>query len=849
MIQKTETALIPAVAYIRMSTSKQEDSPERQRGEINRLASRDGYKILRWYEDHGLTGTEGLNRPEFQRLLSDAEGGDFDAILMYEQSRFSRQDIFEVMPYWGQLNKAGVRLITCQNGEIEFGDLGGLLSAIVGQHGARSESVTFAKRTVSGRRAKIEKGVFFGKSAFGYDRIIKDHSGKVIDRVHASRKFERSHDQISELVPSSDRKAVEAIQYAFQAILDGFRIIDVVKEFHRRGLKTARGNRFRFEGVKRILQSPTYAGRLVFGRYSNGKFARIDDDGIIVKENCHEAIVSPEVFDQVQVILSENKQEHAKTAPGTYLLSGLVRCKQCGSKCYGSHGGGKTNQRYKRYFCCKPTNTLCKSPSVLSSRLEKAVLKRIKSHLLSDENLERCWLSTNAQPVSTPQSENVAEKSLALKQQIEAAERNLILAANAADFSIISNQLEQWRKEFRELERKKLRKTPIDKEGVPSLKVLTKCRDAIESADRILLTSALKTVIECVKLIKYRGGMHKATSAQLVFKADVYEGAPIEIPSTELMRETMWFQRAKWVIEQNRVVSGVEIGKHFGVSEGAANYSMNCAMREGMIQKVDPYGWASDDLDINQTHWKEIATWIKKRKKPTTAKEVADRFELSHSKAILRIKLAVENEKLRKYDHTQWVDFNSELRPVDYEDVAKFVIEKGIPCNGEQIKKHLSLSKGQLLLRANKAIEKGLIRKYGTLYWVDANYEFEAATFEAVVSWIAEQNRICKFGEIFERFPDLSEHTAMHWLRRARKEKLIKYSALHGYAGPNFPMPNFTAEKVFDWMKSEPESIQVTDISTAFGVSISASARMIRKLRRIGKLSNCGDGSYLPKIE
>lgn len=68
-------ALKPAVGYIRMSTDQQQDSPQRQRRDIETLAERQGFRILRWYEDHGQTGTESLNRKHFQQLLRDARGG------------------------------------------------------------------------------------------------------------------------------------------------------------------------------------------------------------------------------------------------------------------------------------------------------------------------------------------------------------------------------------------------------------------------------------------------------------------------------------------------------------------------------------------------------------------------------------------------------------------------------------------------------------------------------------------------------------------------------------------------------------------------------------------------------
>jgi DNA invertase Pin-like site-specific DNA recombinase len=96
----------PAVGYIRMSTDKQEDSPARQRRDIEAMAERNGYRITTWYEDHGLTGTESANRPEFRRLLANAKNRRFEAVLLSEQSRMSREDVFDAMQHWKQLRDA-----------------------------------------------------------------------------------------------------------------------------------------------------------------------------------------------------------------------------------------------------------------------------------------------------------------------------------------------------------------------------------------------------------------------------------------------------------------------------------------------------------------------------------------------------------------------------------------------------------------------------------------------------------------------------------------------------------------------------------------------------------------------
>ncbi len=113
----------PAVGYIRMSSDQQQDSPARQRQDIQALAERLGYQILKWYEDHGLTGTESSKRKDFQKLLTDAKAGAFCAVLLSEQSRMSREDVFDAMVHWKQLRDAGVKIVTFQRGELDFSRL------------------------------------------------------------------------------------------------------------------------------------------------------------------------------------------------------------------------------------------------------------------------------------------------------------------------------------------------------------------------------------------------------------------------------------------------------------------------------------------------------------------------------------------------------------------------------------------------------------------------------------------------------------------------------------------------------------------------------------------------------
>jgi len=78
---KPKTALTPAVAYIRMSSRKQDASPEQQRQEAAKLATANNCRILREYSDEGISG-DSPKRPGFQQMIKDAvEKRDFAAIV------------------------------------------------------------------------------------------------------------------------------------------------------------------------------------------------------------------------------------------------------------------------------------------------------------------------------------------------------------------------------------------------------------------------------------------------------------------------------------------------------------------------------------------------------------------------------------------------------------------------------------------------------------------------------------------------------------------------------------------------------------------------------------------------
>ena len=69
--KSTKRALLRAASYVRMSSGKQERSPAQQRGEITKLADREGCRIVARFSDRGITGDSGpQKRPGFRAMLA-----------------------------------------------------------------------------------------------------------------------------------------------------------------------------------------------------------------------------------------------------------------------------------------------------------------------------------------------------------------------------------------------------------------------------------------------------------------------------------------------------------------------------------------------------------------------------------------------------------------------------------------------------------------------------------------------------------------------------------------------------------------------------------------------------------
>ncbi|HRP62579.1 MAG TPA: recombinase family protein [Phycisphaerales bacterium] len=173
-----------AVGYARRSTDMQERSIPDQQAYVERWARLNGYRVIRWYIDDAISGTSAKGRAQFERLMHDAENGrDFEAVLCYDMSRFSRGGTNETGYYLHRLSIAGVQALFCADG-IPDGEEGELLQGVKSWQ-ARQYSVKLSRDCIRGQHSTVtvRRSGMGGRAPYGYDRQYVSAEGRVIRTV------------------------------------------------------------------------------------------------------------------------------------------------------------------------------------------------------------------------------------------------------------------------------------------------------------------------------------------------------------------------------------------------------------------------------------------------------------------------------------------------------------------------------------------------------------------------------------------------------------------------------------------------------------------------------------------
>ena len=100
--------------YLRVSTSKQDT--ENQRRELEAVAKRSGWQVVKVYEDAGISGAKGRDqRPGLDAMLKAVNARDFDMVAAWSVDRLGRS-LTDLLSILQGLHDKGVDLFLHQQG-------------------------------------------------------------------------------------------------------------------------------------------------------------------------------------------------------------------------------------------------------------------------------------------------------------------------------------------------------------------------------------------------------------------------------------------------------------------------------------------------------------------------------------------------------------------------------------------------------------------------------------------------------------------------------------------------------------------------------------------------------------
>ena len=371
-----------AYIYTRVSTAIQTEgfSLDAQRQRILEAAKYMHLRICGEYSDAGFSGKNISGRVQFQQMMADiaAKKDNVKYVLVFKLSRFGRNaaDVLSSLQF---MQDYGVNLFCVADNIDSAADSGKLLISVMSAV-AEIERENILVQSMSGRRNKASKGGWNGGVApYGYElqngqlQIVEDEAAVIRDTF--------------ELYISTNKGATY-----------------VAKELNKRHTKKVKSrndvSKFTTDFVKRIVDNPVYCGKIAYGRTVSEKiegkrneYHRIvqkDEKKIILADGSHEPIISEETWEMARQKREDNAVSPEKVNKDHhYILAGLVRCPNCGTRMYGRMNGHKPKKDGTQYapsysYVCRThfaeTSVDCPQPTSLS---EKKLAKAVRDVIVS----------------------------------------------------------------------------------------------------------------------------------------------------------------------------------------------------------------------------------------------------------------------------------------------------------------------------------------------------------------------------------------------------------------------------------------------------------------------------------
>lgn len=357
--------------YARFSSDNQRtESIDAQIRAMKAYCQQRKFVIVNTYIDEAKSATTD-RRAAFQQMIADSKDRNFNILLVHKLDRFARNR-YDSAVYKRELKKNGVMVYSVLENLDDSPESIMLESVLEGMSEYYSQNL--AREVMKGmRETALQAKHTGGMPPLGYDVDPETHK-LVINECEA-----------------------ETVRLIFEMYGRGEGYSAILAVLHEEGHKTKRGVDFQKNSLHSILTNPKYQGMYVFNRSSakDGEGRRNthklkDAEDIITIEGGCPQIVDAVTYEKVQARIINNRhtggRQNAKT---NYLLSGKVRCKECGRSMTGSARNCGRSKRFYATYRCPTKSYACSNKEINRDYLEEYTIGLLEKHIFNAAAMKR----------------------------------------------------------------------------------------------------------------------------------------------------------------------------------------------------------------------------------------------------------------------------------------------------------------------------------------------------------------------------------------------------------------------------------------------------------------------------
>lgn len=314
-------------AYLRKSRADieaeergEEDTYARHERILFELARKNNITISRIYKERPISGERITERPEMIQLLSDVEDNQWAGVLVVEVERLARGDTLDQGLVAQAFKYSNTFIVTPMRtydpndpNDEEYFEFGLFMS--------RREFKTTTRRLQGGRSAAVKEGKYMGSlPPYGYTRVKLPRGGYSLE-------------------PHPDQASIVELIFSLYTHDDpeqrrGTSLI--ARYLNELNIPTSKKSKWRTATINGILRNPVYIGivkwksRPVVKRKTGKTRPRMKREDTLEAAGLHQALVSREVYEKAQTIMSHNGHVAAPSGKISNPFAGLIKCGMCG---------------------------------------------------------------------------------------------------------------------------------------------------------------------------------------------------------------------------------------------------------------------------------------------------------------------------------------------------------------------------------------------------------------------------------------------------------------------------------------------------------------------------------------